>query len=1050
MRELSYTSGLDAQNDLARIVLEAKKQDPFKPVTLLVDSNHQALQVRRQLVRSLARQGNPTSLVAFSAQTKLDVISTLARIAGIDWDPQEFKNAKQDVLHGVLLSKGEVFGDLARHPESFAALSKYTDQFDWVDLTDALVKGLIDAGEALTTKVSLQLLQVAKEVQHQLRASGKLGPADIIGRLSNSSSESFSRQVKSSLGLVLVVTEDHPFSLAALLDSILGSDSQVKINLTRGSAREQETQVLSFPDPETEAKAVVREVAKRIANGDAIEQFAVLYTDAAQYADLLENEFDQAQIAWNGMATESPVLSLPATATKGYLAVVNSILQTGSFIRADFIALLRTSSITIHGEKLGSGKFVRFLNRIGLFNEVKNWEPILHAMAAQIPELEQELDMLDVYDAEQDEKDDISFKLDQARTAASLEQLISEILASSERLSLATKNSDLAAQVWQEVNEFFPQLAQSKMPIDRLAFEKLGELFSTQHHGSLGSRDEVRDALHQIGQGVLLKLAQLKMQHGELARGIYIGPVSQNGALYFENLWIVGAGESMLPQQVSEDPILPDLLKELFIRETGSHLKTVPTRVAEIEANFFAVATGAKNLTISYPRGGTLSKSEGMPSGWLGMLTSSPEKAIPAAFEFRLSEIGAVSATDLHSKEKAALSDSEAECKELSAAVWFTSPQLTEFAGNLGATATLPLIDFAEMPLSASTVEKFLKCGHNFFTTKVLGVSDMEQPDSIDEIRSLDFGKAVHAAFERLLKEHPTLNPDFGKPYSDEAVAKFRVLFEEECDLIVARGQAGWTPLFESRKREFISRLADYFTLEHKSRSEVFVPAGKGGTFKPLSTENLLKPQNAEFEFDKTANGLLQVPIQVEGLPPETLRFKGLIDRVDVSANREHVGIIDFKTGKRKHLNPKTSVQDLLYEYAIRRNNNFLAVTKVSSRYLFLNEELKQSGLVSLRTDRNLEVFLSPAGDVLSGPEYLAALEQNKLAAELELKAKLAILVSAAHKGEFRTHDVKSAKDSFSVCQTCKKLGEKTISRLSPSIHPGSQPTQEGSQEGQE
>ncbi len=1050
MRELSYSSGLEAQNELARIVLATKNEDPFKHITLLVDSNHQALQFRRQLVRSLSRGGHPTSLVAFSAFTKLDVVSSLARISGIEWDPQDYKNAKQDVLRRVLLSQGEVLGSLVRHPESFAALAKYSDQFDWVELTDALVQRLINAGEASTTKVSLQLLQVAKEVQHQLRVSGKLGPADIISRLSHSSSEAFSHQVNTSLGQVIVVTEDYPSTLAGLLDSLLGSDSQVKINLKRGNSREKETQALSFPDPETETKAVVREVAKRIAAGDSIDEFAVLYTDAAQYADLLENEFEQAQITWNGMATESPVLSLPATATKGYLAVVNSIFQTGTFTRADFISLLRTSSITSNGEKLGSGTFVRFLNRNGLFNEVKNWEPLLQAMVAQIPALESELEMLEDVDAEQDEKDDISFKLDQAKIAASLDQLIREILASSDRLSLATKNADLAEQVWHEINEFFPQLAHSKMPIDRLAFEKLGELFGTQHNGELGSRDDTRDALYQIGQGILLKLAQLKMQHGELARGIYIGPVSQNGALYFENLWIVGAGESMLPQNVSEDPILPDSLKQLFTRETGFHLKSVAARVAEIESNFFAVATGAKNLTISYPRGGTLSKSEGMPSGWLGMLTGSPVQAVPAAFEFRLSEPGAVSTTDLHSKESAALSDTEAASKELASAVWFASPQLTEFAGDLGGNATLPLIDFDQMPLSASTVEKFLKCGHNFFTTKVLGFSDMEQPDSIDEMRSLDFGKAVHSAFERLLKEHSVLTPDFGKPYSDEAVAKFRELFEEECDLIVARGQAGWAPLFESRKREFISRLPEYFTLEHKSRSEIYVPAGKRGSFRPFSAENFLKPQNAEFEFDKTGNGLLQVPVQVEGLSPETLKFKGLIDRVDVSADREHVGIIDFKTGKKKYINAKTSVQDLIYEYAIRRNSNFLGVTKVSSRYLFLSEDSKESGLVSLRPDRVLGVFLSPADGGLTGPEYVSALDQNKLAAELELKTKLALLVIAAHKGVFPTHDTKGAKESFPVCLTCKKLGEKTVSRLSLSVHTGSQPAQEGSEEGQE
>lgn len=1047
MLQLTFSSGLAAQDELAQRVAELKGQDPLREVTLVVESNHQALQFRRQLVRSLERGGHSASLVAFSALTKLDVLTALARIAQVAWDPQVYKAAKQEKLRGVLRAHGEVLGNLALHPESFATLTKYTDQFDWVELTDKAVQDLLIPGESVTTKISLQLLQIAKEVQNKLRVEGTWSPADVIRHVASSSSEKVLRQAKTRFGHVLVVTADYPSTLAGLMDDLLGSDSQVKINLVRADTRLEGTQVLSFPDPETEAKAVVREVAKRISEGHAIDQFAVLYSDAAQYADLLENEFDQAQIAWNGMATDSAVLSVPATATKGYLGVVNSIFQTGTFTRADLLALLRITSITSDGEKFGSGTFLRFLNRNGLFNEVSNWAPLLSAMVAQIPVLESELEVLGGVEAEQEEIDDVTFKLNQSKTAGSLQRLIRELMASADRLAQSTNNFDLASSVWVEINEFFPQLAQAKMPVDLLAFAKIGELFGMQHKTDLGSPAEIKEALIQIGQGIMLQLAQLKMQHGELARGVYVGPVSQNGALYFENLWIVGVGEGLLPPQISEDPIFPDALKDLFSRETQFELKSVATRAAEIEANFFCVARGAKNLSISYSRGGTLSKSEGVPSAWLGQLTSSPCREVPAAFDFRLGESGAASVTDLQAKESAALSDLEAESKQLSAALWFVAPQLTEYAGNLEGKLPGPVIDFDQMSLSASSVEKFLKCGHNFFTAKVLGLSDMEEPDSIEEIRAIDFGKAVHAAFERLLKEFPALNPGFGERYSDQAVDNFLNLFNEECDLLVARGQSGWAPLFEARRRAFLDLTDHYFTLEQQARSEVFVaPPNKRGQFKPMSGVNLLKPQNAEFEFDKTGNGLLQVPVQAEGSPPAILKFKGLIDRVDVSADREHVGVIDFKTGSKTYLDKGTAVQDLLYEYAIRRNSNFLGVTKVSSRYLFFSKTVQDSGLVDLRTEREPGVYLDSVDGGLSGEEYTTALAGNKLAAERELNEKLMLLVEAAHKGVFRTHDVQRSWRSFAFCPTCKKLGQKAVSRLSSIAHPDSLVSQDSSE----
>ena len=146
MLHLTFSSGLAAQDELARRVAEVKGQDPLRQVTFVVESNHHALQFRRQLVRSLLRGAHPASLVAFSAFTKLDVITTLARIAQVAWDPHVYKVAKQEKLRGVLRAHSEVLGNLALHPESFATLTKYTDQFDWVELTDEVVHDLLISG----------------------------------------------------------------------------------------------------------------------------------------------------------------------------------------------------------------------------------------------------------------------------------------------------------------------------------------------------------------------------------------------------------------------------------------------------------------------------------------------------------------------------------------------------------------------------------------------------------------------------------------------------------------------------------------------------------------------------------------------------------------------------------------------------------------------------------------------------------------------------------------------------------------------------------------
>lgn len=1039
MLEIVATTGLEAQDKLAQLVSDAKKVDPFKHITLVVESNHQALQMRRQLVRSLARTGSSSSLVSFSAKTKIDLLASCAQIAEIDWDYQAYENARQATLREVLAKQNEAFAKFANHPESFETLNSYTKQFDWFELDSTLIESVKSKASESTTKVSLQLLNIALAVQEELRSSEHLSPAAVAKRIEGLVNAEHRQRISKSLGLVVSLVGDYPHALETLVENLIGQDGQQRILLQTGGQRVEPAQLVSYPDPETEAKAVVREVANRISLGHAVDQFAVLYTDANQYADIIEHEFEQANIAWNGIATDSPVNTRAGLATKGYFAVAKNVLASGTFSRSDLLLLLRVSSINVNGEELQSTAIQKFIRKNSLFNEVQNWIPLLKATHEGLGDLNSELNDLISWKVDQEEIDEKLYEIRQAKIAGSLVDLIDALTVSAESLGSLDSNHALATNTWKEINTFFPQISDTKLPIERLAFEKLAETFGSAHAGSLSGRDSARKALNVLSQTVFLKLAQLKMQHGELSRGVYVGPISQNGALFFENLWVLGAGEGMLPQLISEDPIFPDELKAIVARESPIVLKSISDRVLEIEANFSAVTAGAKNLSISYPRGATLVKGEGKPSAWIEKLNTLPKVSVPAASEFRLEATGAISESDLHSKKSASLIVStSSRSKQLEAALWFTEPAGSVFVGNLEEHVPEPIIDFDQKSLSASSVEKFLKCAHNFFTTKLLGISDTEDVDSIDEIRAIDFGKAVHKSFERLLKEFPNLSPHFGEAYSSEAKAKFSELFDEECELLVARGQAGWAPLFESRKRLFLDNLNEYFSLEASARNQV-VLVGQGpyrtDIFLSMRDEDFLRPQLAEFEFDKSGDGLLHIPVAVEGYPNTRLKFTGSIDRVDVSANREHVGLVDFKTGSRRYMDRSAAVQDLLYEYAIRHNTQFLGVKKVSSRYLFLSKKIEDSGLVDIRLDRDKRVFLSEADQGIVGTEYSEALTGNQRKAEEELLDKLKLLVSAAIGGRFLTHNVDAANSSFANCVTCKKLGKRQISRLSQVLY---------------
>ena len=1053
MREIVAKSGLEAQDQLAEIVAAAKKADPFKHITLIVESNHQALQFRRQLLRSLARIEASTSLVSFSAHTKVDLLSKIAELAQMDWSYEAYDQARQNTLREVLLSRNETFAKLADHAESFETINSYTKQFDWQILNSKSVGNIKGLAQQSTTKVSLDLLEIAFTTQEQVKLLGQRSPAEVVEHIENNATDEQRQRIDQSLGVVISLVSDYPVSLANLLDNLVSADNHHLMSLQVGGERNEAAQLVSYPDPETEAKAVVREVAKRISEGHDISQFAVLYSDANQYAEILEHEFDQAQIAWNGISTDSPAITRAALATKGYFAVANSVLGTGTFTRSDLLLLLRVSSITLNGKEVRASLIERYVSKNSLFNEVKNWLPLLEATFNRTSDLNKELEEIISLKADQEEIDEKQHEIRQAETAGTVVELIRALTTSIEKLTLVSSHRELADQVWQEINNYFPQISEAQIPIERLAFEKLAELFGSAHDGTLSDRNSVRKSLHTLNQAIFLKLSQLKMQHGELARGVYVGPVSQNGALFFENLWVLGAGDGMLPQAISEDPIFPDSLKVLVAGETSLNLKSVSDRVLEIEANFSAVTTGAERLKLSYPRGATLVKGEGKPSAWVEKVTTSATIEVQAATEFRLEEAGAISASDLHSKQSAATFAGQAiKSKALEAALWFASPTATNYVGELSDHAAEPLIDFAEKSLSASSVEKFLKCGHNFFTTKLLGISDMEDVDSIDEVRAIDFGKAVHKAFERLLQEFSQLSPKFGEPYSDEAKSKFADLFNQECDLLVARGQAGWAPLFESRKRLFLDNLNDYFVFEAMSRSKaVFIGEGPYGrdVYSTMRDADLLRPQVAEFEFHKADGRPLHITVQAGDYPAQELKFTGSIDRVDVSENREHVGVLDFKTGSKRYIDKSAAIQDLLYEYAIRHSTQFLGVKKVSSRYLYLSKKLSDAGLIELRSDRDKHVFLPTSEGGLSGTDYDKAVASNQENSETELLDRLELLVTAAIQGRFLTHNVVAAKSSFTNCVTCHKLGQRQVTRLSKMLYPPADEAAVGEEEEQ-
>ena len=1040
MQDLIASSGLDAQNKLAELVKKTKEDNPFRHITMLVESNHQGLQFRRQLIRSLERIGARNALVAFSAVTKVELLGRLAAETGIQWDGEGYEKARQAVLVKVLKSKGEDFTRLANHPDSLEKILSYTRSFDWLALSKASVEKIISVNSGLQTKVSKDLLEIALETQISMRELGQISPADVCSQVALLETEDVRVKLASMLGLVVSLVSSYPLTLKNLVSTFVSKNDHVRLTLQSLDSQAPGSVAVSCPDPEAEVKVAVRAIAKRISEGASIDQMALLYSEAAQYVDIIAHELEAAEITWHGIATESPMATRIAGAAKSFFDISVSIQTRGTFSRAELFSLFKAGTLRMLDNEMHPSRLERFIKRNGFFNDVKNWLPQLQVMANQIDTAKADLQQLIINQADQEHIDGAEFKIRNSEEAATLFAFVDDLRARSHRVYTSATEFDLSSAFWNELNELCPGLASAKMPMEKLAFAKLQELYTSQPKTDIENESVALGRLISIHQNVLLKLSTLRMQHGEQSRGIYVGPISQNGGLFFRDLWIVGAGDGYLPPVVNEDPIFPDSIKRELGNICGEHFLTIADRVLEIEQNFFAVASGATNLSISYARAGTITRSEGEASAWITKLNSTHAPQVDASKELRLEGTNAITRADLSSKKLAAVTtSSDALSKPLKSAIWFASPTPSNFVGDLSEMSKDPLIDFESVVLSASYVEKFLKCQHNFLTVRLLGVSDMEEVDDIEEVRAIDFGKSVHKAFERLLKEWPTLNPNFGEPYSPEAVEKFIEIFSEECDLLVARGQAGWAPLFNARKRNFIDLAPKYFKVEHEARSTTAIPGAAGRSYpKLMSPADQLRPKHAEFSFDEQGEGFVRIRVSSPIAPEQTLSFKGVMDRVDASESGEHFGVVDFKTGAKTRFEAQSAVQDLLYESVIRLSKKFSGVKKISSKYIFLAKSDAGIGLLELRANRDRNVFLPEVDGGLIGQAYEDALESNKKNAEEELRALLSKLVEASFSGNFLTHDVKGSAKSFEYCSTCGRLGKKRIKQLSKIVYPSS------------
>jgi RecB family exonuclease len=966
------------QRALTERILAAKGDDPFAPVTLVVDSPAVGWALRRQLVCGWPAGAGVANLRTLTLN---ELMAELAAGCGIATPGQGDTTLRVAVTESFLRSDTGPLMASRDHPDTALRLAALGDQLIWCTLDPASLATL-EPGVSATARAAIDfaagtrgaLAETLDESDWPTAATG------IAAALTTDQGELASAR----LGTVLVCSARMPAVVRDVVAALARHGSVVRFVLAPPD-EPIAARVLSCPDPATEASIAVRFAADAIGQDVALDDIAILYATDLPYARLLEDALAAAKIEWHGPTGQTLTTTSVARYALCLAQMTADRSDGGSGITRP--ALMRWFGIgTVHdGEKyLPTGSFRALIRQEGLFGDAVNWLPRLSAMAAAV-----EADPSDDEDSMARRRNRL------APHAAPLSGLIAKLDAALDAALDAIADSpswtELGQRMWSALETFHLKgtwwqvrgLDQATVEAIRsILLESLPAIDAFRSRASNASMPpDAADVVQMLSRA----LGDRRGRHGASTTGIHVGPLPSARGLVFGHVIIVGAAEGMLPAVRGDDPLLPLVARTLLRREPDD----LPTSL-EAEAltanDVRALCTPSATTVAMFARGGLPGRAVGLPSRYLP--GGKPEEVGSARSSLAI-DPPPVAGADLAIRAGIGRTDPPAELDPMtrSLAAW-ANPEFGVYFGNLGEVDGQPAWALHEQRLSASGIESFLHCPYHFFVQRVLGISTDEYEDEVDTMAPSDIGTMLHRAFERLVvesQERGTL-PGFGEPWPASTLADLRALLDDEVAAAQAVGLTGWQPAWRRTYDTVVASLPPFLEIDATQ----------------VRQEPPMRPEAAERGF---GDGGSVVEFRVSD--DVVVRLRGSIDRVDTAADGSTVGVVDYKSGSAKKWDTRLGmpnrkgvsaerekVQDLVYDAAVRA----------------LYPDVEQVDVTFF--------FVPNRGD---GPTVIQPRHDADRAESL--RAVLGALGEAGARGTF----MPKPGGRFDYCPVCKRLGRRAL-----------------------
>ena len=659
--------------------------------------------------------------------------------------------------------------------------------------------------------------------------------------------------------------------------------------------------LLVTSDTGEEVRSVVRSIAAAAHAGTPFHRMAIFYWQRDPYAALIAEQLAAAGIPIAGPSTERLAATPVGRMLKGIVDLVGSDLP-----REEVMRWLTSCPVKPPSAGFSPSRWDAISREAGVVVGIDQWRDRLANYAAAQQRAT----------TRKDEELSEGREKELAQSAAEAWALRSFMIRLLDTLNRSDDSQTWVAFVkWSEelIDRYLDEEALPSVERENLdtLVTALQELANLDEMGDSADLDAFRAALDEV-------LSRPAARAGALGEGLFVAPVRIAAGLRFDRVYLVGMVEGLVPAQPPDDPLLPQSERE--------RAGLPPRSTAAERYDYLAAAAAGRTRVLTFARGNNIAMREQHPSRWFleeashlfgspvypSMLSGSHdlvslreqpwfEEVVSA--QHGINTVSASQPADIHDYDLHQLShwrqvgnsiDAHHLAKSepvLSRALEMqrarNAKPLTHWDGDLtSAISPSGRIGLSNREFFSPTrLQTWATCPFRYFLSNVLGIAAPEQPEELATISALERGSLLHTILERFIKsaqEQGTIPPP-DQSWTDDHGRNLFKIADQAFQEAEQRGVTGKPLLWELVRDEMVSDLERFLKEDAKLRNKQGV--------SPHAVESV-------FGFNGDEDSATLDSVEWSSARTGTLRFRGFIDRIDLSPSGDTALVLDYKSGK--------------------------------------------------------------------------------------------------------------------------------------------------------